>query len=102
MEVTSRSALQKNSQRAARLRYRQRRHDLAVASDRLRTAATEALSFPVAPPMRIEIEQLLREIERFAAATGLKVEWPEPPPERKEVFRRVLGSFRRSPRNPRQ
>jgi hypothetical protein len=46
------------------------------------------------------MELTLRELERFIAATDLKVEWPEPTPERREAFRNVLkglGGQRRKP-----
>jgi hypothetical protein len=90
----------RNPQRAARLRYRQRRYDLAVASQRLTTAATEALALATTGTMRGEIELLLRELERFIAATGLKIEWPDPARERQEMFRKILEGFRKSPGPP--
>jgi hypothetical protein len=39
-----------------------------------------------------EIELMLRELERFVAATGLKIEWPDPACERQEKFRQILAS----------
>jgi hypothetical protein len=30
---------------------------------------------------------LLRELARFVAATGLKIEWPDSPRERQEMFK---------------
>ena len=98
--MTPKSKFSKDPQRAARLRYRQRRYDLAIAAERLKAAAAEALSFAGAPPMRDEMELMLRELARFMAATDLKVEWPEPTPERQEAFRNVLeglGGQRRKP-----
>jgi hypothetical protein len=77
----------KDPLRAARLRYRQRRHDLAVASEALRLAAAEMLTFSATTrPLRQEAELLLRELERLVTAADLKVEWPEPPPDRQESF----------------
>ena len=87
-----------NPQRAARLRYRQRRYDLAVASQRLTAAATEALALATTGAMREEIELMLRELERFVAATGLKIEWPDPARECQEMFRKILESFGRPQR----
>ncbi len=67
--MAPRSRPSSNQQRAARLVYRQRRHDLAVASQRLTAAATEALALATGP-MREEIELMLRELERFVAPHG--------------------------------
>ena len=50
--------------------------------------------------MREEIELMLRELERFVAATGLKIEWPDPPRERQELFRKILASFGPPPPKP--
>ena len=92
----------RNPQRTARLAYRQRRYDLAVASQRLAAAATEALALATSGPLREEIELMLRELERFIAATGLKMEWPDPPRERQEMFRKILEDFRGIRRKPPQ
>jgi hypothetical protein len=40
----------------------------------------------------------LRELARFVAATGLKIEWPDSPRERQEMFKKILESFRRPQR----
>jgi hypothetical protein len=100
--MTPKPRLSKNPQRAARLRYRQRRYDLAIAAERLKTAATEALTFAGTPPMRDEMELILRELERFIAVTDLKVEWPELTPERREAFRNVLEGLGGQRRKPQQ
>ena len=46
------------------------------------------------------MELMLRELERFIAATDLKVEWPEPTPERQDAFRKILEDFRGMRRKP--
>jgi len=50
--------------------------------------------------MREEIELMLRELERFIAATNLKIEWPDPARERQERFRQILASFGPVPDKP--
>jgi hypothetical protein len=90
----------KNPQRAARARYRQRRYDLAIASERLRAAATEVLDFASTKPVRDEMELMLRELDRFIAATDLKVEWQAPTPERQAAFRNILEGFGSPRRKP--
>ena len=92
----------KHPQRAARARYRQRRYDLAIASERLRMAATEALALASTKAVRDEMELMLRELDRFIVATDLKVEWREPTPDRQAAFRNILEGFGGQRRKPQQ
>jgi len=71
-----------------------------VATQRLTAAATEALALATTGPMREEIELTLRELQRFVAATDLKIEWPDPARERQDMFRQILESFGRPPNKP--
>ena len=58
-----------------------------------------SVALPNTGTLRDEIELMLRELERFIAATDLKIK-PAPTPERQDAFRKIPEDFRGTRRKP--